>query len=90
MSTLNMHIQPPQLPPPPGFGAFDVRDISGWYEGPTFDVVYCDPQTWRCYYIEDSVFSTRQEAQQMADDYNNGIETNLPVSQLYTLDVLND
>lgn len=86
MSTSITHTCTPQLPPPPGFEAFAVRDITSWFEGPTFDVIYCDPETWGCYYIQDSVFSTAGEAKEMADALNSGVDTSLPASQLYSLD----
>lgn len=69
---------------PAGINAFDVRNLCGWYETPAFDVVYVDPATWRCYYIEDSYVSTAKEAQELAESYNGGQP--VPPSQLISME----
>ncbi|MCU6502277.1 hypothetical protein LPN04_31230 [Rugamonas sp. A1-17] len=86
MNSLSATLPAPQLPPPPNFEAFTVRDMTGWYEHSAFDVLYCDPATWRCYYIDDSLVSTRSEAEQFAEAFNMGIKTSLSVQQLISLD----
>lgn len=72
MSQLHL---PHNLPP------FAARDISDHYGAPTFDVVFTDPLTWKCYYLDDGMFPTMAEAQEMADDYNkNGWPDDLAMS----------
>lgn len=73
---------PPVLPF--GVNAFEPRNMKHWYEHPAFDVVYVDPVTWRCYYIEDSFVYTMEEAQELADSYNGGQP--VPKSQLISME----
>lgn len=67
--------QPQMLGPimptlPHGLPPFSARDISRCYEYPAYDIVYCDPVTWKCYYLEEPFCSTRQEAEQVAATLN--------------------
>lgn len=70
-----------QLHLPHGQPPFIARDISDHYEDPTFDVAFTHPLTWKCYYLDDGVFGTMAEAQEMADNYNkNGWPADLAMS----------
>jgi len=86
MRTFNTYTTTTQTPPmPPGIEAFAVRSMAGWYEHPAFDVVWVDPITWHCFYIDDSLVSTQAEAQLLADAYNRGTGILQPL-QLVSLD----
>lgn len=55
---------------PHGLAPFAARDVSSCYEHPTFDIVFCHPTTWKCFFLEDPLFSTLQEAQAAAAALN--------------------